>query len=134
VLLCGRDERLRRRAGSVPGAVALGWVDDLPELMAHARLLIDNAAGQTAVQALAAGVPVIGYRPIAGHGVTGVRAMAAEGVTAWAGSIGDLVARVRELVAPGAARDRQVARASALFRDDAARLVAALPGGGPPGA
>jgi UDP-N-acetylglucosamine:LPS N-acetylglucosamine transferase len=134
VLLCGRDERLRRRAGAVPGAVALGWVDDLPELMAHARLLIDNAAGQTAVQALAAGVPVIGYRPIAGHGVKGVRAMAAEGVTAWAGSIGDLVARVRELVAPGAARGRQVARAAALFRGDAARLVAALPGGGPPGA
>ncbi|ATW47098.1 MGDG synthase family glycosyltransferase [Streptomyces peucetius] len=126
VLLCGRDERLRRRAAAVPGAVALGWVDDLPQRMASARLLIDNAAGQTAVQALAAGLPVVGYRPMAGHGATGVRAMAAEGVTVSAGSLGELLWRVDELVVSGPLRERQLARAAALFRDDAARFVAEL--------
>jgi len=128
VVLCGRDERLRRRAGAVPGAVALGWVDDLPRRMASARLLVDNAAGQTAVQALAAGLPVMGYRPLPGHGATGVCAMAAEGLTASAGGLGELLWRVDELLAPGPVREGQLARAAALFRDDAARLVAELAG------
>ncbi|UYQ60363.1 MGDG synthase family glycosyltransferase [Streptomyces peucetius] len=126
VLLCGRDERLRRRAGAVPGTIALGWVDDLPRRMASARLLVDNAAGQTAVQALAAGLPVVGYRPLAGHGATGVRAMAAEGLTASASSLGELLWRADELLAPGPVREAQLARAAALFRDDAARFVAEL--------
>lgn len=126
VLLCGRDERLRRRAGAVPGTVALGWVDDLPLRMASARLLVDNAAGQTAVQALAAGLPVVGYRPLAGHGTTGVRAMAAEGLTASAGSLGELLWHVDELLTPGPVREGQLARAAALFRDDAALFVTEL--------
>ncbi|GAA4935689.1 galactosyldiacylglycerol synthase [Streptomyces coeruleoprunus] len=126
VLLCGRDERLRHRAARVPGVVALGWTDELPELMATARLLVDNAAGQTAVQALAAGLPVVGYRPIAGHGAEGVRTMAAEGLTTWAGNLPELLAAVGRLVPDGPERDGQTARGLALFRDDAARLVADL--------
>ncbi|GGU39849.1 MGDG synthase family glycosyltransferase [Streptomyces lavendofoliae] len=126
VLLCGRDERLRRRAERVPGVRALGWTDDMPGLMASARVLVDNAAGQTAVQALAAGLPVVGYRPIAGHGAAGVRQMAAEGLTAYAAGLPALLAAVGELARPGAARDRRTAAGSAVFRADAARLVADL--------
>ncbi|MCZ9336647.1 galactosyldiacylglycerol synthase, partial [Streptomyces sp. TRM76130] len=77
VVLCGADERLRRALSRVPGVLALGWVTDMPGLLHAARALVDNAAGQTAVQALAAGLPVVGHRPIPGHGADGVRAMAA---------------------------------------------------------
>ncbi|KUH36966.1 MULTISPECIES: MGDG synthase family glycosyltransferase [Streptomyces] len=126
VVLCGRDERLRRRTARVPGAVALGWTDDLPGLMASARLLVDNAAGQTAVQALAAGLPVVGYRPIPGHGADGVRHMAAEGITTAAADLPALLAAADLLVPDGPARDRQTALGRALFREDAAALVAAL--------
>lgn len=48
-----------------------------------------------------------------------------------AGSIGELLARVDELLVPEPVKVHQVARAAALFRADAARLVAALPGGSP---
>ncbi|MFJ3160040.1 MGDG synthase family glycosyltransferase [Streptomyces kanasensis] len=126
VVLCGRDERLRRRTARVPGAVALGWTDDLPGLMASARLLVDNAAGQTAVQALAAGLPVVGYRPIPGHGADGVRHMAAEGITTTAADLPALLAAADLLVPDGPVRDRQTALGRALFREDAAALVAAL--------
>ncbi|GAA2493950.1 MGDG synthase family glycosyltransferase [Streptomyces gobitricini] len=126
VLLCGRDERLRRRAERLPGVRALGWTDDMPGLMASARVLVDNAAGQTAAQALAAGVPVVGYRPIAGHGAAGVREMAAEGLTTYAGDLPGLLAAVGELARPGAARERRAADGAAVFRTDAARLVAGL--------
>ncbi|MER7110544.1 MGDG synthase family glycosyltransferase [Streptomyces sp. NPDC000229] len=126
VLLCGRDERLRRRAARLPGVRALGWTDDMPGLMASARVLVDNAAGQTAVQALAAGVPVVGYRPIPGHGAVGVREMAAEGLTTYAADLPSLLAAVGDLAAPGPARDRRTAAGSAVFRADAARLVTDL--------
>ncbi|MDT3400861.1 galactosyldiacylglycerol synthase, partial [Streptomyces sp. B1866] len=132
VALCGRDERLRRRLAAEPGAVALGWVDDVPGLMAAARALVDNAAGQTAVQALAAGLPVVGYRPIPGHGAAGVRRMAAEGLTDHAPDPGRLVASLDALTADGPVRERRIAVGRALFRADAAACVAsAVPGPAP---
>ncbi|MCP9985486.1 galactosyldiacylglycerol synthase [Streptomyces sudanensis] len=126
VVLCGRDERLRRRAARVPGAVALGWTDDLPALMASARLLVDNAAGQTAAQALAASLPVVAHRPIPGHGADGVRRMAAEGLTTAAPDLPSLLAAAARLVPDGPARTGSTARGLALFRDDASLLVASL--------
>lgn len=124
VLLCGRDEQLRDRAALLPGVLALGWVEDLPDLMAASSALVDNAAGQTAQQALAAGVPVVGYRPIAGHGAEGVGEMAAAGLTEHAGDEVALLRSLHRLVRPGPDRDRQVAAGRAVFTVDAAGLVA----------
>lgn len=124
VLLCGRDEQLRDRAAMLPGVLALGWVEDLPDLMAASSALVDNAAGQTAQQALAAGVPVVGYRPIAGHGAEGVGEMAAAGLTEHAADEFALLRSLDRLVRPGPARDRQVAAGRAVFTVDAAGLVA----------
>ncbi|MFD8239194.1 galactosyldiacylglycerol synthase [Streptomyces albidoflavus] len=123
VLLCGRDERLRRRAARVPGAVALGWTDDMAGLMGAARLLVDNAAGQTAVQALAAGVPVLAWRPLPGHGRDGARSMAAAGLSTYAHDPDDLLAGVRQLLRPGPVRTGQVERGRAAFVADAAELL-----------
>lgn len=123
VLLCGRDERLRRRAARVPGAVALGWTDDMPGLMGTARLLVDNAAGQTAAQALAAGVPVLAWRPLPGHGRDGARSMAAAGLSTYAHDPDELLAGVRHLLRPGPARTGQVERGRAAFVADAAELL-----------
>jgi UDP-N-acetylglucosamine:LPS N-acetylglucosamine transferase len=116
VLLCGRDERLRRRA-SRAGLLALGWVTDMPGLMAASRALVDNAAGQTAVQALAAGVPVIGYRPLPGHGADGVRAMAEAGLSEEVATPGRLAAVVERLIRPGPVRGERVAAGLNAFGD-----------------
>jgi hypothetical protein len=92
--------------------------------MHAARALVDNAAGQTAVQALAAGLPVVGYRPIPGHGADGVRRMAALGLSDMAGDETGLVTALRRLATDGRARDDRIAAGRALFRDDAlARAV-----------
>lgn len=128
VLLCGRDERLRRQAASEPGLLPLGWVGDLPELMAEVRVLVDNAAGQTAVQALAAGVPVVGHRPLPGHGAEGMRAMTAAGLCARAEGPDEPGATVGRLARSPSARAPYVAAGRALFRGDAVRRLEALAG------
>ncbi|WP_434095209.1 MGDG synthase family glycosyltransferase [Streptomyces flaveolus] len=119
VVLCGDNARLRRELSGVPGVVALGWVTDMPGLLHAARALVDNAAGQTAVQALAAGLPVVGHRPIPGHGADGVRRMAALGVSEVAEDDAALLGALRRLTAPGPARRERIAAGRALFRDDA---------------
>lgn len=115
VVLCGTDTRLRGRLSRTCDAVALGWVDDMPGLMASARALIDNAAGQTALEALAAGLPVIGYRPIPGHGAEGVRAMAALRLSEHAHDPWELLQALDTLTGPGPARARRVAAGRELF-------------------
>lgn len=126
VVLCGDNERLRRALSGTPGAVALGWVTDMPGLLHGARALVDNAAGQTAVQALAAGLPVVGYRPIPGHGADGVRRMVALGVSELAEDDDALLRALRRLTAPGPAWRKRVAAGRALFTDDAVTRVLAL--------
>lgn len=127
VALCGRNERLRRGLRGIPGTVALGWVDDMPGLMHAADALVDNAAGQTAVQALAVGLPVVGYRPLPGHGAEGVRRMAALGISDLAADAPGLLGALGRLTAAGPDRSRRVARGRALFRADAlTRLVELL--------
>lgn len=123
VLLCGRDERIRARMARMPGVFACGWVEDVEALMAAAGALIDNAAGQTAVQALAAGLPVVGYRPIAGHGREGVQHMARLGVTDYAGNPRRLVDSLRRLARPGEPREERARAGRSLFAGDAAEEI-----------
>ncbi|MEU7300415.1 galactosyldiacylglycerol synthase [Streptomyces sp. NPDC007206] len=118
VVLCGRNARLRARVSRAPGVLALDWVDDMPGLLAAAYALVDNAAGQTAVQALAAGLPVIGYRPLPGHGVDGVRRMSGLGVSELAPDGAALLAALARLTEGGPERAKRVARGRSLFRAD----------------
>ncbi|MEU6432115.1 hypothetical protein ABZ860_39950 [Microbispora sp. NPDC046973] len=119
VVLCGRNERLRRRLGRLLGragaGAALGWRDDLADLLASAYALVDNAGGLTCREAFAAGVPVVTYRPIAGHGRDGVLAMAQAGVSVHARRRADLL-RALDRLEPGLpGRAALTARAAALF-------------------
>ncbi|MGW5783316.1 MGDG synthase family glycosyltransferase [Streptomyces sp. NPDC003757] len=124
VVLCGDNQRLRRALSGTPGVLALGWVTDMPGLLHAARALIDNAAGQTAVQALAAGLPVVGHRPIPGHGADGVRRMAELGVSEAAEDGDALLRALRRLTAPGPARRRRIAAGRALFTEQPDALTA----------
>ncbi|MEV6835674.1 galactosyldiacylglycerol synthase [Streptomyces sp. NPDC051133] len=126
VVLCGRNERLRARVTQVPGALALDWVDDMPGLLAAAYALLDNAAGQTAVQALATGLPVVGYRPLPGHGVEGVRQMAGLGLSEYAATGTRLLRALDRLAEGGGVRAERAARGRALFRGDVVGQVAGL--------
>jgi hypothetical protein len=80
------------------------------------------------MEAYAARLPVVSYLPIAGHGRENAQWMNAYGSNRYAQTDDELFAALEELTVPGGARDRQVARARALFAGDAARTIDAHAG------
>ena len=83
VVLCGRNERLRRRVAAVPGVVALGWRSDVPRLMAAADVLVHNAGGLSLTEALVAGVPAVSYEVLSGHGRANASILDRAGIIPW---------------------------------------------------
>jgi UDP-N-acetylglucosamine:LPS N-acetylglucosamine transferase len=83
VVLCGTNRRLLQVVRRNPELVGLGWVADMPHLLAAVDVVVQNAGGMTSLEARAAGVPMITYRSVAGHGETNAAALHAAGVAPW---------------------------------------------------
>lgn len=83
VVLCGRNDTVRTRLAGRDRVVALGWRDDIPELMAVADVLVHNAGGLSFTEALVAGLPAITYMPIPGHGRANAALLAAAELAPW---------------------------------------------------
>lgn len=96
VVLCGRNDRLRKQLSTQPGVVALGWRDDVPELMAAADVLVHNAGGLSLTEALTAGLPAVTYRPIPGHGVANSEVLAEAELAPWPKDEAELVTAIRQ--------------------------------------
>lgn len=100
-VVCGSNERLRQRLESMPGIVALGWRDDMDELIQHASCVIQNAGGMTSLESLAAGAPTLTYRAIAGHGTSNAAALSSAGLIPWPVNRSELeTALLRVLTSP----------------------------------
>ena len=84
LVLCGRNQALQHRLAAVPGIVALGWRDDVHELMHAADVLVHNAGGLTFTEAMVAGLPAVSYRCIPGHGLANAAALHDGGLAPWA--------------------------------------------------
>lgn len=84
VVLCARNEQLRRSLEHVPGVVALGWRTDMHELLHVAGVLVQNAGGLSLTEAMVAGLPAVTYRPIPGHGRANAAVLDAAGLVPWA--------------------------------------------------
>jgi processive 1,2-diacylglycerol beta-glucosyltransferase len=66
-----------------PQLIGLGWVADMAHLLAAVDVVVQNAGGMTSLEARAAGVPMLTYRSVAGHGETNAAALHAAGVAPW---------------------------------------------------
>ena len=102
VVLCARNEQLRRSLAGVPGVVPLGWRGDVHELLHVADVLVQNAGGLSLTEALVAGLPAISYRPIPGHGRANAAVLHDAGLVPWAKTGQEL----GELVHAAVGRDR----------------------------
>ncbi|MFC6016847.1 glycosyltransferase [Plantactinospora solaniradicis] len=123
VVVCGRNTALYRRLKRKRVGHVFGWVDDMPELLRAADVLVENAGGLTALEAMACGLPVATYRPIPGHGRANAGTMTRAGVATWVRRSADLGPTLVRL-ADGAEGQRQRAAGLALFDADPAAVVA----------
>jgi UDP-N-acetylglucosamine:LPS N-acetylglucosamine transferase len=126
VVLCGHNRALARRMRATGSVVAVEWTDQVPALMSAADVLVDNAGGLTCLQALVAGLPVVVYRPIPGHGRYNAATLTRAGLARPATDAADLVRAVTELATPGWARDELVRRGQAIVASDPADHVLAV--------
>ncbi len=103
VVACGRNEALRARltARSEPAQrlVPLGWTSEMPALTAAADVVVTNAGGATALEALACGRAVLMFEPIAGHGKANAALMAQAGLAKVCDAPAELVDVLRALAA-----------------------------------
>jgi processive 1,2-diacylglycerol beta-glucosyltransferase len=83
VVLCGTNIRLLARVNGHAGMIGLGWVDDMPQLFTAVDIVVQNAGGMTSLETRAAGVAMITYRCIAGHGETNASALDTAGIAPW---------------------------------------------------
>ncbi|HEY2427838.1 MAG TPA: glycosyltransferase, partial [Acidimicrobiales bacterium] len=121
--VCGRNDRLRRRLSARGAGWVYGWTDQMPTLMAAADVLVENAGGLTCMEAFAAGLPVVSYRPIAGHGKGNAKDMEAAGVAALAHP-SDLLEVLDATLGPEGAERRAAGRR--MFAGDAAADIVEL--------
>ncbi|HET8558989.1 MAG TPA: glycosyltransferase [Marmoricola sp.] len=122
VVLCGRQGSLRAELEEIPGVKPVEWVEDMPAAMAAADVLVDNNCGMAAKEALAAGLPVVTFRPIPGHGLDDAGALARLGLTEIVSRAPDLVPAIERVTDEDLRRERLV-RGHGLFVADAAELL-----------
>jgi processive 1,2-diacylglycerol beta-glucosyltransferase len=131
VVTCGHNTSLRRNledAAKSKGnrALLLGWTDNMPGVMAACDVLVENAGGLTSLEAMRAGLPLVTFRPIPGHGRNSATAMSESGVSSLANNGAELIEKVERLGRPGPARSAQLEAAGGLFSGDAATAVAEI--------
>lgn len=128
VVLCGRNARLQRRLSDRSRVVALGWRDDVPELMAAADVLVHNAGGLSFTEALVAGLPAVTYLPIPGHGRANAELLARAMLAPWPRDPVGLVAAIDDVIgrprrSPGSLRASGAADPAAVIAAMIARAV-----------
>ena len=121
----GLERSLRATRRAARTGMVLGWVEDMDRLMAAADVVVENAGGLTAMEAMARGVPVVTYAPIAGHGRANALAMAEAGVSAYAHGPSELLSFLEMFARPTPARHRVVSEARSMFGTDPAALISA---------
>lgn len=129
VVTCGQNEELRRRIEEAGTGIALGWVEDMAGLMDAADVLVENAGGLSAKEALYRELPVVTFRPIAGHGRDDANALARLGLTDVVDDEQALVHRLDSLTSDSPERAARIACGRALLTGAPAAEIVRLAGG-----
>jgi len=129
IAVAGHNGEMRARLKSLQGKVtldlhALGWIENVPELMAAADLLVTKPGGLSTSEALAAGLPMVLTHPIPGPEQRHVRHLVQQGVALHAPSSEEIPQIVLPLLRSAEKRADMARRAKELARPDAAYAVA----------
>ena len=100
--VCGKNSQLeaqvRALADSSPGRLTVfGYINQMPEAMAAADVVVTNGAGVTVLEALRTPRPVVAFAPLAGHGIASTREMVRRHLAVEADDVAGLAAQVKRL-------------------------------------
>lgn len=126
VVVAGHNEALVQRLRAIGSVEVHGWVDDMAELMEAADVLVENAGGLMAMEAMAVGTPVVSFEPIPGHGRVNVELMDRAGISVYARSEAELLRLLADVTADGPQRTKLVDTAGRMFCGDPADEVAGM--------
>ncbi|MDT5043203.1 MAG: processive 1,2-diacylglycerol beta-glucosyltransferase, partial [Actinoplanes sp.] len=101
VVACGQNEKLWRRLRAAGIAVPLGWIDDMPALLRCCQVVVQNAGGLSSLEALLAGIPVVTYRSLPGHGRGNAQALEQAGWVPWLRGADELAGGLRAALSHG---------------------------------
>jgi processive 1,2-diacylglycerol beta-glucosyltransferase len=128
LIVCGENaaaaRRLQRRVdeGAMPARV-FGFVDNMPELMGAADVVVAKAGGLTVMEVLAEGLPLILYHAIPGQERFNARYVERSGAALMAASPAEVAAAVRRYVDDPAAFVLMRDAAHRISRPDAAEAI-----------
>jgi processive 1,2-diacylglycerol beta-glucosyltransferase len=130
IVVAGHNDGLRRRIETDPElerAIVFGFTGLMVGLMAASDVLVANAGGLTCLEAFAAGLPVVMFDPLPGHGEDNGRHMERAGMVTAAASGPDLRAMLADNGFWAVRAPETASRALALFeRPCTAEQLAAL--------
>lgn len=127
IVVCGRNEGLRQRVQDLPARMpvrAVGFIDDVAELMRSADALVTKAGGLTLAEAFCSGVPVVIYDVLPGQEAGNLEYVLQHQAVAYAPDPEALGRAIGELYAHPERRTALAEAGARLARPDAARVTA----------
>jgi processive 1,2-diacylglycerol beta-glucosyltransferase len=130
VVIVGKNRRLERRVieqARRDGADVrvLGFVENVPDWMHAADVLVTKPGGLTTSEALAARVPLVLMRPLPGQEERNARYLVSRGAALRARNADELVRNIDAVLAGGRIAERLRESAAALAHPNAAERIAA---------
>jgi 1,2-diacylglycerol 3-beta-galactosyltransferase len=127
VVITGRNkhlkEKLENHTWDIPTFI-YGFVNDMPDFMRAADVLVSKAGPGTISEALIAELPIILYHRISGQEEGNVYYVIDEGAGIWAPEIDDIVLALKDWLDHPEQRLQAVANAKRLARPEASRQIA----------
>lgn len=122
-------ERIELMSAGLPNRIcALGYVNNVHQLMAVSNIMVSKAGGLSCAEALARGLPMLIMDPLPGQEERNAQFLVSEGAAMAVSGAGHLVENIRRcLITPSMLREMSGA-AARLGRPEAARTAAALVG------
>ncbi len=126
LVVSGRNEALRRRVEQLPARMllrALGFVDNVAELMCAADLLLTKAGGVTLAEAFCSGVPVVVHDVLPGQEAGNLEHVLAQQAVVYAPDPEALARIAQELIHDPSRRAALAERGARLARPQASREI-----------
>lgn len=125
LVVCGHNQGLFQSLSQkkYPSVKVMGLVDNMPELMAAAHVMVTKPGGLSISEALVSGLPLIFFNAIPGQETGNVRVLNRYGIGSYPGGVEGIVAEVKRLKNSQDAYLTAVRKTQQLARPNAVRDI-----------